>query len=238
MDQSGTAAGTGVTFERMNAPPLPSAIPMSPPITVTVIDSIRNCQRISRRVAPSALRTPISRVRSVTEIIMIATTPTPPTIRPMEESTSMMRKKAPVMRLKRSRKASCRTSAKLFSSAGLSPRATRMATRTSSIACCCVAPAAGTTRRSSQSRLASSRLMAVVGGTMAQTSASLWKRFGCIRYTPETVNISPLILTFFPVASAPGKSTSARPFEITTVVAERSSSDGRKLWPEMNSPCA
>ena len=29
------------------------------------------------RVAPSALRTPISRVRSVTEIIMIATTPTP-----------------------------------------------------------------------------------------------------------------------------------------------------------------
>ena len=43
-------------------------------------------QRMTPRVAPSALRTPISRVRSVTEIIMIATTPTPPTISPTAES--------------------------------------------------------------------------------------------------------------------------------------------------------
>ena len=51
---------------------------------------------ISRRVAPSALRTPISRVRSVTEIIMIATTPTPPTMRPTLESAIITTKKPAV----------------------------------------------------------------------------------------------------------------------------------------------
>src|SRR5206468_12147940 len=53
-------------------------ISMAPPTRVNVDASTRNCHRIARRVAPSALRTPISRVRSVTEIIMIATTPTHP----------------------------------------------------------------------------------------------------------------------------------------------------------------
>ena len=45
---------------------------MIAPMPVSVTASTRNCQRIVPRVAPSALRTPISRVRSVTEIIMIA----------------------------------------------------------------------------------------------------------------------------------------------------------------------
>ena len=40
---------------------------------------------MSRRCAPSALRTPISRVRSVTETSMMFMTPTPPTTRPIEE---------------------------------------------------------------------------------------------------------------------------------------------------------
>ena len=47
------------------------------------------------RVAPSAFRTPISRVRSVTLIIMIATTPTPPTMSPMADSTIITRKNMP-----------------------------------------------------------------------------------------------------------------------------------------------
>ncbi len=64
---------------------------------VRVAASTRNCQRISRRLAPRALRTPISRVRSVTEIIMIATTPTPPTINPTLDSASMTRKNIPVI---------------------------------------------------------------------------------------------------------------------------------------------
>ncbi len=43
---------------------------------------------MSRRFAPSALRTPISRVRSVTEIIMIAITPMPPTMSAIDEITT------------------------------------------------------------------------------------------------------------------------------------------------------
>ena len=62
-----------------------------PPTEVSTTASSRNCQRISRRRAPSALRTPISRVRSVTEIIMIAITPMPPTIRAIEEITTSAR---------------------------------------------------------------------------------------------------------------------------------------------------
>jgi hypothetical protein len=43
-------------------------------------------------VAPSALRNPISRVRLVTDTIMIAITPMPPTINAMLESTSITKK--------------------------------------------------------------------------------------------------------------------------------------------------
>ena len=55
------------------------AMPIIPPVNVSVAASVRNCINISRRLAPKALRIPISRVRSVTEIIMIAMTPIPPT---------------------------------------------------------------------------------------------------------------------------------------------------------------
>src|SRR2546426_2603040 len=92
MDHSGTWAGIGVSRETPKASRPPTSIPAAPPTRVRVEASTRNCHRIARRVAPSALRTPISRVRSVTEIIMIATTPTPPTMRPMDESTSITRK--------------------------------------------------------------------------------------------------------------------------------------------------
>ena len=60
---------------------------MLAPSEVIVTASTRNCQRIVHWVAPSALRTPISRVRSVTEIIMIAMTPIPPTISAIDEIT-------------------------------------------------------------------------------------------------------------------------------------------------------
>ena len=48
------------------------------------------------RLAPSAFLTPISRVRSVTEIIMIAITPMPPTISAIDEITTSARKIARV----------------------------------------------------------------------------------------------------------------------------------------------
>jgi len=43
------------------------------------IASIRNCRRMSRALAPTAMRNPISRVRSVTETSMMFMIPTPPT---------------------------------------------------------------------------------------------------------------------------------------------------------------
>src|SRR5881409_567403 len=95
-DQTGTLAGTGVSCDTPSASTPPVTMPTTPPTSVSVAASTRNCHRISRLVAPRALRTPISRVRSVTEIIMIATTPTPPTIKPMLDKTIMARKTIPV----------------------------------------------------------------------------------------------------------------------------------------------
>ena len=66
-------------------------MPRTPPTAVRVMASVRNCQRMSRRLAPRALRTPISRVRSVTETSMMFMTPTPPTTRPMEEMAIITR---------------------------------------------------------------------------------------------------------------------------------------------------
>ena len=56
------------------------------------IPSSRNCHRISRRLAPSALRMPISRVRSFTDTNMMFMMPTPPMASvstPMNESTTL-----------------------------------------------------------------------------------------------------------------------------------------------------
>ena len=53
--------------------------PIKPPRMVRTIDSIKNWVKILRRVAPKALRRPISRVRSVTETYMMFITPIPPT---------------------------------------------------------------------------------------------------------------------------------------------------------------
>ena len=69
-------------------------MPSTPPSEVRNAASIRNWNRISARRAPSALRTPISRVRSVTEIDMIAITPMPPTISAIDEMTISARKVA------------------------------------------------------------------------------------------------------------------------------------------------
>ena len=57
----------------------PPATPMTPPSAETTTASVRNCCRMSRMRAPVAMRTPISRVRSVTLTSMMFMTPMPPT---------------------------------------------------------------------------------------------------------------------------------------------------------------
>jgi hypothetical protein len=50
-----------------------------PPTSDNVTDSVRTCDMMSRRLAPSALRSPISRVRSLTTINMMFMITMPPT---------------------------------------------------------------------------------------------------------------------------------------------------------------
>ena len=54
-------------------------MPIAPPRPEISEDSIRNWVRMSERRAPSARRTPISRVRSVTDTSMMFMIPMPPT---------------------------------------------------------------------------------------------------------------------------------------------------------------
>ena len=62
-----------------SAAPTPSAMPISPPISDSVTASTRNWPRMSRVRAPTAMRRPISRVRSVTDTSMMFMMPMPPT---------------------------------------------------------------------------------------------------------------------------------------------------------------
>ena len=78
-DHGCTAAVMGVIELRPMATPNPSAVPMRPPETDRMTDSARICQRRSRRRAPRALRSPISRVRSETTISMMFMMTMPPT---------------------------------------------------------------------------------------------------------------------------------------------------------------
>ncbi len=59
----------------------PSTMPISPPSSDSTVASTRNCTRMCRSCAPMARRTPISRVRSVTDTSMMFMMPMPPTSR-------------------------------------------------------------------------------------------------------------------------------------------------------------
>ncbi len=60
-------------------PTTPAITPAIPPNSDTSTASTRNWIRMSLRRAPTALRIPISRVRSVTDTSMMFITPIPPT---------------------------------------------------------------------------------------------------------------------------------------------------------------
>ncbi len=68
-------------------------------------DSPRNWPTICRCEAPMALRMPISRVRSSTDMVMVLTTDSPPTSREMSATPKMMLLKILVMLLNWSMKA-------------------------------------------------------------------------------------------------------------------------------------
>ena len=69
----------GMSFAAIAPTAMPIAIPMMPPTSASVIASMTNCDRMWLRRAPTALRSPISRVRSVTDTSMMFMMPIPPT---------------------------------------------------------------------------------------------------------------------------------------------------------------
>jgi putative ABC transport system permease protein len=93
-----SAAGSGEMAPTRSASPPPSTIPIRPPDSDSVVDSTRNWVRMSRRRAPRALRTPISRVRSVTDTSMMFMMTMPPTISEIA-ATPRVRMKMPPVRL-------------------------------------------------------------------------------------------------------------------------------------------
>src|ERR1035441_3261545 len=72
------------------------AMPIAPPTAAITADSTRNCIRMSRLRAPSDLRTPISRVRSVTLASITFMITTPPMTRNTETTPTMVLATAPV----------------------------------------------------------------------------------------------------------------------------------------------
>ena len=193
----------------------PVAMPTAPPTSVSVAASTRNCHMISRLVAPSALRTPISRVRSVTEIIMMATTPTPPTIKPMLDKTIMARKNIPVTWFQLSSNLSCVTIEKLFSCPGLSPRIARRVATTSSIALCCGTSGAGPTANRIQPLKKGTYFTNAPWGTPANGGVTPLNRLGGGVYTPITWNGTPAILIVRPMGSRPRNSCASSFWLIT-----------------------
>ena len=81
----------GTSIRVLNPTPaaMPSTTPMTPPIRQRITLSVINCMRMADAGAPSALRVPISRVRSVTETIMMFITPMPPTSSEMAAMAEM-----------------------------------------------------------------------------------------------------------------------------------------------------
>ena len=78
-DRNDMGMCTGVSRFTLTGTASPSSVPTTPPDNDRKTASVRNCRRISRRVAPSALRMPISRMRAETFASMLFMMPTPDT---------------------------------------------------------------------------------------------------------------------------------------------------------------
>ena len=97
-DHQAISAGSGETASTNSEAPTPSPIPTRPPTTQSMTASIRNCSSTSRCRAPSALRSPISRVRSRTLTSMMLETPTPPTSSEIAAMAASTKVSSPRMR--------------------------------------------------------------------------------------------------------------------------------------------
>ena len=74
----------------------PMTTPRMPPVMHSAEDSARNWAVISRLLAPSARRMPISRMRSVTLVSIMFMMPMPPTKSEMPATAPMMSENEPI----------------------------------------------------------------------------------------------------------------------------------------------
>ena len=89
MDHAGTLDGMPNDATNVLAP-TPTRTPISPPVTDISTDSMRNCSEMTGPVAPTAMRRPISLVRSVTETSMMFMMPIPATRSEKAAATTRM----------------------------------------------------------------------------------------------------------------------------------------------------
>src|SRR3989454_10062503 len=95
--QPRTTAGNGVSWRSRRARENPRATPMRPPARHCARTSTRNWRAMSRWVAPTERRKPISRVRSVTLTSVMFMMTMPPTTEETEEMRRKTRKKTELM---------------------------------------------------------------------------------------------------------------------------------------------
>jgi len=120
-------AGSGETTEIRKAKAHPESTPITPPMAESMIVSARNCRSMSRDRAPTALRMPISRVRSFTAISMMFMITMPPTTMPIATTAGTTANSTAVSCFQKFTSASAVSTEKSFSWPGRSPCATRIA---------------------------------------------------------------------------------------------------------------
>ena len=131
---SGALLGNPTMIVKSLPTPTPTKTPKMPPSSAIDPLSMRNWSRMSRWRAPRALRTPISRVRSVTETSMMFMMTTPPTTSEMEAMPSTTQAKSPRSWLAMSRNVSLVSISKSSCIPAALWRRVRINTRTSSLA--------------------------------------------------------------------------------------------------------
>ena len=158
---------------------------MMAPTTERVADSTTNWARMSRRRAPSALRMPISRVRSDTAISMMFMITIPPTTSEIATRPGSARKRIREIFCQVPSAPSAVWNSKLFSSVGLSCRRLRMAASASANASCIWAGSSVRTISASRMLIGQIRRRPwAVNGMTANLSSERPNRVPCLAMTP------------------------------------------------------
>src|SRR5437870_659623 len=210
-DHPVTRAGSGVAAATSPASAMPAARPSTPPTSESVTDSARNWRRMARRVAPSDLRIPISRVRSVTLMSMMFMITMPPTTMPMATTAGTTVKMTRVRLCQKEMSPSAVSTLKSSSWPGRSRCAIRIASSARSMASATCSAAGILTEITVVWRRPYSASN-VVSGSITNPSHDWPSTVPFFAITPLIVNVQPRTRTRRPTARA----TSSKSFSATS----------------------